>query len=118
MNTQKFVEDYVKSYKSKFLKFFVTELIFDVIEIAVFVFAIIKFMDNISYVYICIAVFAVVLNVTLFLNMKKFFGGFKEFVKDSNIYRSYSDAAVEFQKTNDQVVFDEKLSELELKIKE
>lgn len=119
MNTQEFVEDYVKAYKAKFFKFFVIQLILDVIEMAAFVFAVLQFIDNnLSYVYISIAVFVVVLNATLYFNMRTFFGSFKEFVKGSNIYRSYNDAVKDFQNSNDKATFDEKLSELEQKIKE
>lgn len=118
MYTQEFVEDYVKSHKSKFKKFFVIQLIIDILLMIIFVLAIIKFIDNLSYVYICVAIFFVVLEATLFFNLKKFFGGFKKFVKSSSINRSYSDAVVEFKKTNDQARFDEKLSEIEIKIRE
>lgn len=118
MNTQEFVEDYIQNVKTKLTKFFVAELILEAFEIAVFVLALIKLMDNEAYMYSSIAVFVVCFNVTLLLNIKKLFGSFKEFVKSSNIYRSYNEALKSFQNSNDKSTFDQKLSELELLIKE
>lgn len=117
MNTQEFVENYIQNVKTKLTKFFVAELILEAVEIAVFVFALIKLMDNDLYMYISIAVFVVCFNVTLLLNIKKLFGSFKEFSKASNIYRSYNEALKSFQDNNDKAAFDKKLSELELKIR-
>ena len=83
-----------------------------------FAFLLIKFMDNSSYIIICIAVLMVLLGVTFFFNVKKFFGSFKNLVKASNIYKSYNDALKSYKADNNKDLFDEKLNELEQMIKE
>ena len=118
MNTQEFVEEYVKAYKSNFSKFFVAQLIIDIIVIAVIVFLIIKFNDNSSNVYIYSVVVVVLIESAFFLNIKRFFGGLKKFAKSSNIYKSYNDALKSYKKDDDKALFDEKMYELELMIKE
>lgn len=117
MNTQDFVEDYVKSYKSRFLKLFIIQSIIDIILIALFILAVIKFIDK-SYIYICLAVFIVLQQASFYINMRKFLGGFKGFSKDSKIEKSYKDAVKQFNKTGNKTLLDEKLSELEMLIKE
>lgn len=118
MNTQEYVEEYAKAHKSNFRKFFVTQLIIEIILVAVFVFSIIKFMNNSLYLNICIVVFVVLLEAAFFLNIKRVFGSFKRFAKSSSINKRYNDALKSFEANNDKALFDEKLNELELMIKE
>lgn len=118
MSSQEFAENYVKEYFSKFIKFLIIQLILDVAEIAVFVFLIIKFIDNSAYLYITIAAFIVILAATVFLNIRQCFGSFHAFVKDANIYNIYSNAVNDYKKTNDKESFDNKMTELETKIRE
>lgn len=118
MGTQKFVADYVKNHKKNFKKFFVSQFIIEIIEMAIFVFALLKLIDNTEYITVCVVSFIVILNVSLFLNTKRIFGGFKAFINEMNINGKYETALKDFKKTNDQNAFDETLSEIELKIRE
>ena len=122
MNTQEYVEKYAKEFKSNYIKYFAVQLIIDITLMAIYVFLMFKFMDklmeNNTYLYIGFAVFMVLLGVTFFFNIKKFFGSFKNLVKDSNIYKKYNDALKSFKASNNKVLFDEKLCELEQMIKE
>lgn len=117
MNTQEFVGKYVGECYAKIIKFIIVQLILDFLEIAVFVFMLIKDINEQGNLYVTIGAFIVVLMVTALLNVKLSFGGFKNFVKNVNLYRKYSDAVIEFQKTNDKETFDQALSELEAAIK-
>lgn len=118
MNIQEFVEKYVGECYSKIIKFIIVQLILEAVEIVTFIFFLLKEINEQSNLYITIAIFVFLLFITVLLNIKVSFGGLKAFVKNVNIYRSYSDAATEFQKTNDRAVFDKTLAELEIKIKE
>lgn len=118
MDTQKFVADYVKNHKKNLKKFFVSQFIIEIIEMAIFVFALLKLIDNTEYITVCVVSFIVILNVSLFLNTKRIFGGFKAFINEMNINGKYETALKDFKKTNDQNAFDETLSEIEVKIRE
>lgn len=118
MNTKEFVEKYVGECYAKIIKFIIVQLILNAIEIVTFIFFLIKEINSQSNLYILIAGFVFLLFITALLNIKISFGGLKAFVKNANIYRSYSDAAMEFQKTNNQAVFDKALAELEILIKD
>lgn len=122
MNTQEYVEKYAKEFKSNYIKYFAVQLIIDITLMAIYVFLMFKFMDklmeNNTYLYIGFAVFMVLLGVTFFFNIKKFFGSFKNLGKASNIYKKYNDALKSFKASNNKALFDEKLCELEQMIKE
>lgn len=118
MNTQKFVEDYVKNHKKNFKKFVVSQFVIEIIEMAIFVFVLLKLVDNNEYVSVCVVFFIIIFNVSLFLNIKRIFGGFKAFINEMNINGKYETALKDFKKTNDQNAFDEILSKIELKIRE
>lgn len=118
MNAQEIVENYVESYKSNFKKLFVIQSVIDIILIAILVFLIIKFMNNKPYVYSSVTAFIILQQATFYINMKKWIGGFKGLSKNSMIQKSYNEAVKQFNKTGNKAVFDEKISELELQIKE
>lgn len=118
MNTKEFVEKYVSECFAKLIKFMIVQLITDVIEIVVFVIMLIKEIDNQSNLYVTIAIFAVLLSVTIFINIKVSFGNFKTFVKNVTVYSAYSKAVKNFNENKNEYLFNETLAELERKIKE
>lgn len=117
MNTQEFVEQHVENFKPKFKRFFFTQLAADFVEIIIFVYTLLKFIDNQKAIYICIAVFIVVLELTFFINVKRNFGSLKKFFKESNISGRYKALLEEYKTTDNKAIFDQAISELETAIK-
>lgn len=116
MNTREFVEDYVENSKKIFKRFILTQLILDIVEIPIYIFALLKLIDNTNAVYIATAVFFVVFYVSFLLNIKHHFGGLKAFLKDMSIRGKYTNALKEFEKSTDGNAFDRILTELEKEI--
>ena len=95
MHTQEVVENYVKNHKIKFKNFFIVQVIAEIVQITIFI---------------------VVLEASIFLNIKFHFGNLKNFLKSMNINGIYSKASKEYQKTGSRELFSQKLNELEKEI--
>lgn len=116
MNTREFVEAYTENSGKKFKRFIITQLILDIVEIPIYIFALLKLIDNTNAVYIATAVFFVVFYVSFLLNIKHHFGGLKAYVREMNIRGKYTNALNEFEKSGDSNAFDRILTELEKEI--
>lgn len=116
MHTQEVVENYVKNHKTKFKNFFIVQVIAEIVQITIFIFVLLKFIDNSTAINICVVTFIVVLEASIFLNIKFHFGNLKNFLKSMNINGIYSKASKEYQKTGNRELFSQKLNELEKEI--
>lgn len=116
MNTREFVEEYTENSGKKFKKFILTQLILDIVEIPIYIFILLKIIDNTNAVNISIIVFFVVFYASLMLNIRHYFGGLKAFLKDMSIRGKYTNALKEFEKSDDSNAFDRILTELEKEI--
>lgn len=118
MSTKEFVEKYVGECYAKIIKFIIIQLILDFTEIIVFMLMLIKEINNQGNLYITIASFAAIFFITIFINIWVSFGRFKTFVKNVYIYNNYSKATKQFIENKNEKLFNEKLLEIEMKIKE
>lgn len=118
MGTKEFVEKYASECFAKIIKFVIVQIILDVIEIVVFILTLIADINKQRNLYVTIAAFAILFIMTIFINIRVSFGRFKTFVKNVNIYNGYSNATKDFMENKDERLFNEKLAELEIKIKE
>lgn len=116
MNTREFVEAYTENSGKKFKRFILTQLILDIVEIPIYIFILLKIIDNTNAVNISIIVFFVVFYASLMLNIRHHFGGLKAFLKDMSIRGKYTNALKEFEKSDDSNTFDQILAELEKEI--
>lgn len=116
MNTREFVEEYIENSGKKFKRFILTQLILDIVEIPIYIFALLKLIDNTNAVYISTAVFFVVFYASLMLNIRHHFGGLKAYAREMNIRGKYTNALKEFEKSDDSNTFDRILAELEKEI--
>lgn len=116
MNTREFVEAYTENSGKKFKRFILTQLILDIVEIPIYIFILLKIIDNTNAVYIATAVFFVVFYASFLLNIRHHFGGLKAYVREMNIRGKYTNALKEFKKSDDSNTFDRILAELEKEI--
>ena len=92
MNNLEIVETFVKNYKKHFKKFALTQLVIDIIEIAVFVVAILKTTDEENLFLIVTVSMLAIMMLTVNINIKICFGSFKKFSESGIISREYTDA--------------------------
>lgn len=100
MNNSDIVEKYIKNHKKHFNKFILIQFIIDIIEIAVFVFAILKIMENKTAFLIVIPIILIIMMSTIMINIKINFGSFKKFSESSSIGREYLKAKNALDKCN------------------
>ena len=116
MNTREFVEAYTENSGKKFRRFILTQLILDIVEIPIYIFILLKIIDNTNAVNISIIVFFVVFYASLMLNIRHHFGGLKAYAREMNIRGKYTNALKEFEKSGNSNAFDRILTELEKEI--
>lgn len=120
MNTQEFVEHFIKRCRTKFLKFLFGMIATFVAAALIAFFVFMKFVniENDNMLYIFGAVLIMCYYLSVFTNVKLCFRSFKNFKKETDINAKYKKLLKEYRKTNNKEAFDQTLAELELKIKE
>ncbi len=92
MNDLDIVEAFIITHKKRFKKFALTQLVIDIIEIAVLVFAILKTMDNENLFLVVTAIIVAIMMLTIMINIKINFGSFKKFSESGSIGKEYLNA--------------------------
>ena len=120
MNTQEFVEDFIKSVRSKLIKFFFGIIATYSAAMLIVYFVFVKFInlenDN-NILFILYVVMLAVFYLSVFINLKLGFRSFKNLKKQTDINTRYNKLLKEYRKTNNKEAFDQALSELEAEIK-
>lgn len=120
MNTQEFVEDFIKSIRSKLIRFFLGIIAIYSTVMLIFYFVFMKFgnFEDNSILFICYVVMLVVFYLSVFINLKLSFHSLKNFKKQTDINTKYNKLLKEYRKNNNKEIFRQALSELEAAIKE
>lgn len=83
------VIEFVNEQKSKSKKLIIRELIINVIEIVLFVIAIVKTMET-NYLIPVLFIGVIIIFISSLLNIKSVFGSLKKFVDASNLSNIYN----------------------------
>ena len=98
MNSKEIVEGFIQKRTEKFKKFIISQVVLDIIEIAILVFALLKLMDTEYGVYAVIGIGAVVIFLTILINIKSQFGSLQNFANIGQISNLYNQEKEKFEK--------------------
>ena len=124
MNTQEFVESFIKTFRTKLKKLLLSVSVICITAMLMVYFVIMKVVhfENDNMLLICavieLATFELSFFISLFLNTKLRFNSVQNLDKQYNINSRYNKLLKEYRKTNDKQAFDQALIELELLIRE